>query len=176
LSQDRSPIHTYGAILEVTYNWFTFSEDAINIYGGNIEWRYGQYHDICVPKGAFPDRPEIVWGISGFTFQGRQDDEDMYKRPNREYFRVEILLEYEENEKKKNVAMKSGDQNSKDDETEDEDTDDENSAEDWIFTFRAFADLEDGPKWVHISWVAVSKGNGYLMRPSSEQRWSGRYS
>jgi hypothetical protein len=92
----------------------------------------------------------------------------MYKRPNREYFHVEIWPEYEEDEKKKNVSIKSGGQNTEDDKTEDEATNDENSAEDWIFTFHAFADLEDDPEWVRISWVAVSKGNGYLMRPSSE--------
>lgn len=43
-STTQSPTSMGGAVLRVSYNWFTISQDAINIYGGYILWKASTRH------------------------------------------------------------------------------------------------------------------------------------
>lgn len=100
-----------------------------------------QDHIFTVPKSVFSEEPEIVSGISSLIFQSRDNcDDDFHIRPRQNYFIVKICSE----------SSTGVDER------------------DWRFVLRASGDLvEEGndPEHVKIAWVAVSKGNGRMMRP-----------
>lgn len=62
-----------GNISEVTYNWLAYSNSAINIHSGQLEPTVSQQDLkavslIAVPKSIFPERPQILLGISSISF------------------------------------------------------------------------------------------------------------
>lgn len=55
-----------GAITGVIYNWLAFSSDAINIAGGSSRLDLDR-NRITIPKKIFPERPQVLVGISGLS-------------------------------------------------------------------------------------------------------------
>ncbi|QDS75312.1 hypothetical protein FKW77_001531 [Venturia effusa] len=67
-----------GAISSVVYNWLAFSSTAINIAAGRFV--YGLDSSIIlVSKNTFLRRPQILFGISGFSFsRGPANDHSVW--------------------------------------------------------------------------------------------------
>lgn len=133
-----------GGIDYVEYDWFAFSPNAINIYGGEIRVNTRiedpkELRIIAVPKSVFRERPEIMVGISGFRYDGESPRCDKFaKDPLPITCDVSVMPSDEEND------------------------------EAWIFDQRLDVCHAHCFIWITTSWVAVSKGNGPLIRPIDE--------
>lgn len=150
--QGRSPIQVKGGIHDVVYNWLTLSRDAINIFGGRICWSPGissQPQLIRVPKAVFPEWPKIVSGVSGLD----------YTRFGQEHA-VSILVDFVPEDSQNDSNM---------DEEDSSDIKEGATMGHWTFKLRVKTCHPSCFRALEVGWVAVSRGNGRLMRPLSKE-------